>query len=80
VITGASQVIGASIAEHLAEEGISVVMDYASSKPGAEAVVARIVEKGGKAVAIQRNVSELEDVQRFFSETNRNTENSTSLP
>ena len=51
VVTGASKGIGASIAEHLAAEGASVVVNYASSKAGADAVVKRIQEKGGKAVA-----------------------------
>jgi NAD(P)-dependent dehydrogenase (short-subunit alcohol dehydrogenase family) len=52
VVTGASKGIGASIAEHLASEGASVVVNYASSKSGADAVVARITEKGGKAIAV----------------------------
>jgi 3-oxoacyl-[acyl-carrier protein] reductase len=53
VVTGASKGIGASIAEHLAAEGASVVVNYASSKAAADAVVNRIKEKGGKAIAIQ---------------------------
>ena len=57
VVTGASKGIGASIAEHLAAEGASVVVNYASCKSGAEKLVRRITEKGGKAIAIQADVS-----------------------
>src|ERR1700737_376993 len=71
VITGASKGIGASIAEHLAAEGASVVVNYASSKSGADAVVARITKKGGKAIAVQGDVSKPEDIQRLFSETKK---------
>jgi len=53
VVTGASKGIGASIAKHLAAEGAAVVVNYASSKEGADRVVAEIVGKGGKAVAVQ---------------------------
>lgn len=71
VVTGASKGIGASIAEHLAAQGASVVVNYARSKSGADAVVARITEKGGKAIAIQGNVSEPGDIHRLFSETKK---------
>lgn len=69
VVTGASKGIGASIAEHLAAEGASVVVNYASSKSGADAVVERITRKGGKAVAAQADVSKPEDIGRLFAET-----------
>jgi 3-oxoacyl-[acyl-carrier protein] reductase len=69
VVTGASKGIGASIAEHLAAAGASVVVNYGSSKAGAEAVVKRISEKGGRAVAIQADVSKPEDIKRLFAET-----------
>ena len=69
VVTGASKGIGASIAEHLAAEGASVVVNYASSKAGADAVVKRIQEKGGKAVAVQADVSKPEDIKRLFAQT-----------
>jgi len=69
VVTGASKGIGASIAEHLAAEGASVVVNYSSSKEGADVVVKRIKEKGGKALAVQADVSKLEDIKRLFSET-----------
>src|SRR5256885_9569324 len=69
VVTGASKGIGASIAEYLAAEGASVVVNYASSKSGADAVVKRIAEKGGKAVAIHGDVSKPEDIRQLFAET-----------
>lgn len=71
VVTGASKGIGASIAEHLAAEGATVVVNYASSKAGAETVVDRIKQKGGKAVAIQGDVSKPTDIQQLFSETKK---------
>jgi 3-oxoacyl-[acyl-carrier protein] reductase len=69
VVTGASKGIGASIAEHLAAEGASVVVNYSSSKAGADAVVKRISAKGGKALAVQADVSKQEDITRLFAET-----------
>jgi 3-oxoacyl-[acyl-carrier protein] reductase len=69
VVTGASKGIGASIAEHLAAEGTSVVVNYATSKEGADAVVGRIRAKGGEAIAAQADVSKPEDVTRLFQET-----------
>jgi 3-oxoacyl-[acyl-carrier protein] reductase len=71
VVTGASKGIGAAIAEHLAAAGAAVVVNYASSKAGAETVVQRIGQSGGKAVAVQADVSKLEDVRRLFAETKR---------
>ena len=71
VVTGASKGIGASIAEHLAEEGASVVVNYATSKSGADAVVKRITGKGGKAIAVQGDVAKTADVQRLFAETKK---------
>jgi 3-oxoacyl-[acyl-carrier protein] reductase len=69
VITGASKGIGASIAEHFGAEGASVVVNFASSKSGADAVVQRIVKKGGKAIAVQGDVSKQQDITRLFAET-----------
>jgi 3-oxoacyl-[acyl-carrier protein] reductase len=71
VVTGASKGIGAAIAEHLAAAGAAVVVNYASSKAGAEAVVNRIRRADGKAVAVQADVSKLEDVRRLFAETKK---------
>jgi 3-oxoacyl-[acyl-carrier protein] reductase len=71
VVTGASKGIGASIAEHLAAEGAQVVVNYASSKAGADAVVERITSKGGKAVAAQADISRTNDITRLFAETQK---------
>src|SRR5258705_12375701 len=68
VVTGASKGIGAAIAEHLAAEGASVAVSYASSKSGAEAVVKRIPQTKGKAIAVQADVSKGEDIERLFAE------------
>ena len=71
VVTGASKGIGAGIAKSLAAEGAAVVVNYASSKEGADRVVAEIVGKGGKAVAVQGDVSKASDVRRLFAETQK---------
>jgi len=71
VVTGASKGIGAQIAKSLAEAGASVVVNYSSSKEGADKVVAEIASKGGKAIAVQGNVSKKADVDRLFDETNK---------
>jgi 3-oxoacyl-[acyl-carrier protein] reductase len=71
VVTGASKGIGAGIAKSLAAEGASVVVNYASSKEGADRVVAEITRKGGTALAVQGDVSKASDVQRIFAETKR---------
>ncbi|HKR25981.1 MAG TPA: SDR family NAD(P)-dependent oxidoreductase, partial [Acidobacteriaceae bacterium] len=63
VVTGASKGIGAAIAKALAAEGASVVVNYASSKAGAEAVVAEITKSGGTAVAIGADVSKAAEAQ-----------------
>jgi 3-oxoacyl-[acyl-carrier protein] reductase len=68
VVTGASKGIGAGIAKAFAEEGASVVVNYASSREGADAVVRKIVAEGGKAIAVQGDVSKSEDVKRLFAE------------
>ncbi len=57
IVTGASKGIGAGIAKALAADGASVVVNYASSKAGADAVVAQIVDAGGNAISIQGDVS-----------------------
>ena len=69
VVTGASKGIGAAIARRLAEEGAAVVVNYSSSKEGADRVVAEIVGRGGKAVAVQADVSKQSEVKRLFDET-----------
>src|SRR2546421_8060742 len=71
VVTGASKGIGASIALHLAAEGAAVVVNYASSKAGADRVVAEITGSGGKAVAVQADVAKEADVRRLFAEAKK---------
>ena len=71
VVTGASKGIGAAIARALADEGASVVVNYSSSKQGAERVVAEISGHGGKAVAVQGDVSKQADIERLFSEAQK---------
>jgi len=71
VVTGASKGIGASIAEHLAAAGAKVVVNYSSSKEGADKVVANIKAKGGEAIAIQANVAKESDIDKLFAETKK---------
>jgi 3-oxoacyl-[acyl-carrier protein] reductase len=71
LVTGASKGIGASIARHLADEGAAVVVNYASSKQGADRVVAEITGKGGRAIAVQADVARPADVQRVFAEAKK---------
>jgi 3-oxoacyl-[acyl-carrier protein] reductase len=65
VVTGASKGIGAAIAKKLAEDGAAVVVNYSSSKSGADAVVSAIEKNGGKAVAVQGDVSKAADAKRI---------------
>ena len=67
LVTGASKGIGAAIAKHLAAEGAEVIVNYASSKSGAEAVVAEIVKAGGKAYAVQGDFSKPEEITKTFA-------------
>ncbi len=69
VVTGASKGIGASIAKHLATAGAAVVVNYSSSKEGADKVVDEIVKNGGRAIAVKGNVSDAADVEHIFAET-----------
>jgi len=71
VVTGASKGIGAGIAKGLAAEGAAVVINYASSKEGADRVVANIRAKGGKGIAVQGDVAKAADVKKIFAETKR---------
>ena len=71
VVTGASKGIGADIAKQFAAEGAAVVVNYASSKEGADRVVDEIAKRGGKAVAIQGNVAKKAEVERLFAEAEK---------
>ena len=71
IVTGASKGIGASIAKHLAAEGASVVVNYASSKAGADKIVGEITSKGGKAVVVQADVAKKADIDRLFAESKK---------
>ena len=71
VVTGASKGIGAAVAKELASEGASVVVNYATSKDGADRVVAEIKGQGGKAIAVQADVAKKADIERLFAETKK---------
>jgi 3-oxoacyl-[acyl-carrier protein] reductase len=71
VVTGASKGIGARIAKEFAAEDASVVVNYASAKQDADRIVDEISKRGGKAVAIQGNVSKKPEVQRLFAEVEK---------
>jgi len=71
IVTGASKGIGASIAKHFAANGAKVVVNYASSKEGADKVVKEITDNGGTAIAVQADISKQADVSRLFEETRR---------
>jgi 3-oxoacyl-[acyl-carrier protein] reductase len=71
IVTGASKGIGAGIAKGLAAEGAAVVVNYSSSKEGADRVVAEITGQGGKAIAVQGSVAKADDVKRIFAEAKK---------
>ena len=71
VVTGASKGIGADIARHLAAEGAAVVVNYSSSKEGADKVVDQIAKRGGKAIAVQGNVAKRAEVAHLFAEAKK---------
>ena len=71
VVTGASKGIGAAIAKQLAAEGASVVVNYSSSKDGADRVVSDITGGGGRAIAVKANVAKKTDIDQLFAETKK---------
>src|SRR6201984_3833861 len=71
VVTGASKGIGADIAKQFAAEGAAVVVNYASSKEGADRVVDEIAKRGGKAIAVKANVARKAEIERLFSATKK---------
>jgi 3-oxoacyl-[acyl-carrier protein] reductase len=71
IVTGASKGIGTAIAKHLAAEGAAVVVNYSSSKEGADRVVDEITKQGGRAIAVRANMTKKAEIERLFSETKK---------
>jgi len=71
IVTGASKGIGAAIAKQFAAEGAAVVVNYASSKQGADRIVDEIAKRGGKAIAVQADVAKKKDIERLFDATKK---------
>ena len=71
VVTGASKGIGAAVAKQLAANGASVVVNYSTSRSGADKVVADIQKAGGKAIAFGASVSEQSEIEALFAETKK---------
>lgn len=71
IVTGASKGIGAGIAKQLAAEGASVVVNYATSKEGADRVANEITKHGGKAITVKADVAKADEVDRLFTETKK---------
>ncbi|MBV8261123.1 MAG: SDR family oxidoreductase [Paraburkholderia sp.] len=69
IVTGASRGIGAEIAGRLARDGYAVVVNYASRSAEAEALVAKIASAGGRAIAVQPNIANADEVRRLFETT-----------
>src|SRR5579871_6136396 len=72
IVTGASKGIGAAIAKSLAAEGASVIVNYASSKAGADAVVSAITKAGGKAIAVAGDVSKAAEAKSLIDAAIKN--------
>jgi 3-oxoacyl-[acyl-carrier protein] reductase len=68
LITGSSRGIGRAIAERLAADGSNVVINYARNRQSADQVVSAIIDRGGKAIAVQADVSKSDHVRRLFDE------------
>lgn len=69
LVTGSSKGIGAAIAQRLADDGAAVAVNYSSSKEGADRVVDEIIRKGGKAIAVQGNISKPEEIKNIIEST-----------
>jgi 3-oxoacyl-[acyl-carrier protein] reductase len=71
IVTGSSKGIGAAIAERLASDGASVVVNYSRAAAPAEALVQRITSGGGKAIAVQADLSKSSEIAKLFSEASK---------
>ena len=71
IVTGGSRGIGRSIAEKLGQQGASVVVNYTASSAAANEVAQAITKAGGKAVAVQADISKVADIERLFAETEK---------
>ena len=71
IVTGASKGIGAEIAKQMGASGAKVIVNYASSKENADAVVAHIIQAGGNAISVQGDISKQTDIKHLFEETIR---------
>jgi 3-oxoacyl-[acyl-carrier protein] reductase len=71
IVTGASKGIGAGIAKSLAAEGAAVVVNYSTSKEGADRVVSEIKAGGGQGIAVQANIAKKKEIERLFEETKK---------
>jgi 3-oxoacyl-[acyl-carrier protein] reductase len=71
VVTGASKGIGATIAKQLAADGAAVVVNYSSSKTDGEKVAKEITAQGGKATAVQANLSKPDEIERLFAKSKK---------
>jgi 3-oxoacyl-[acyl-carrier protein] reductase len=71
VVTGASKGIGAAIAKQMADAGAAVVVNYSSSKEGADRVVYDITKGGGRAVAVKANMARKAEIERLFAEAKK---------
>jgi 3-oxoacyl-[acyl-carrier protein] reductase len=71
IVTGASKGIGAAVSKALAKAGAAVAVNYSADKEGAERTVTEITREGGKAAAIQADISKATDVRRLFEETKK---------
>ncbi|MBS1830933.1 MAG: glucose 1-dehydrogenase [Acidobacteria bacterium] len=71
VVTGASKGIGAAIAKQLASDGAKVVVNYSTSREGADKVVSEIKGQGGEAIAVQGSVAKESDIKDLFAATKK---------
>ena len=80
LVTGSSRGIGQAIAERLAADSAAIIINYTRNEQPARAVVNRIVGNGGKAIAIQADISKAADVTRLFSDLRTRTVQRSVVP